>query len=207
MYRTKMISNISIEHIQSLVKQGLERTGLSQHRASMLATGKRDALRAISYGKMPSVDRWAAICRVLDIPFHTGFGTDSSDSDIVGAWCLRADGLDANPALPDIPTYLASRAWYVVELADPVADWSQGDLLFFDDEDPLSGLIDRLIGRWCLVKTAESAADESWCLGRCRRADDGNPKHINLESATGQATKTNLKPLKCLPLRIVAPRV
>lgn len=202
-----MRPNLTIEHIQSLVKQGLERTGISQQKASLLATGTKDALRAINYGRMPSVDRWAAICRVLDIPFHTGFGADSPDSDIVGAWCLRTDGLSVNPVRPDIPAYIAMRAWYVVELAEPVADWSQGDLLFFEDEDPLSGLLERLIGRWCLVKTAESAVDGSWCLGRCRRPDDGNPAHINLESATGQATQINLKPLKCLPLRIIAPRV
>lgn len=202
-----MSPNISIKHIQNLVKQGLERSGLSQHRASMLATGKRDALRAISYGKMPSVDRWASICRVLDIPFHTGYDADSRDREIIAFWHLVAQGLQATPDLPEIPDYVPSQTWYLVEVTDGAPLWAPGDLLFFAQDDPLEGVLERLIGRWCLVECDESADIANWSFGRCRRPDDGNPAHINLESATGQATKTNLKPLKCRPLRLMAPRV
>jgi len=38
-------------------------------------------------------------------------------------------------------------------------------------------------------------------------SDDGNDAHITLESLIGAATKTNLKPLRYLPLRLIVPRV
>lgn len=203
-----MTENVTIEMCQELVEEGLTRTGLSSHQASMLATGKRDAISAIRRGKMPSVDRWAAICHVLGIPFHTGFDADLSASEIVAAWWLMNDGhLRAVDAIPAIPAYVPDQMWYVIEVGEQTSFLDRGDLLFFSAQDPLSGLGERLIGRWCLVELCESGSVSTWSFGRCRRSDDGNPQHINLESATGQATQTNLKPLQCVPLRLVAPRV
>lgn len=204
-----MAGKIDIGYIQSLVLQGLERSGLSQQRASLLATGTKDALRAISYGRMPSVDRWQAICHVLGIPFHTGFGAGASDSQILCHQILGANGLEDGEGQnrPDLPVYLTGGRWHVIEIGEDgcAGGWQPGDRLFFEEADPLAQMPERLIGLWCLVEMP--APESRQLLGRCRRSDDGNSAHINLEDPAGGPTRTNLKPLKTSPLRLVVPKV
>lgn len=208
-YGFEMVGNLTIEVIQSLVTQGLRRTGLTQHKASMLATGKRDALRAIGYGKMPSVDRWQAICHVLGIPFDTGFEPVGAEGDFIcyrlidGSLDVVSDferGSQLGPVVGD---------WAIVEIGDATCRpyWSEGDRLWFDRSDPLANMSERLIGRWCLVTTKTGSAESGPVLGRCRRPDNDEPDCINLEYPTGAPTRIDLKPAGLLPLRLVLPRV
>ena len=158
---------------------------------------------------MPSVDRWAAICQVLGIPFHTGFGAGACERQITRHQIFGANGLEDGEGQNrhDLPAYLTGEHWHVIEIAQSVCagGWQPGDLLFFAQDDPLADMPERLIGLWCLVET--QAPESRQLLGRCRRADDGNSAHINLEDPAGGPTRTNLKPLKTSPLRLVLPRV
>ena len=202
-----MVRNLTIDEIQNLVDQGLRRTGLSQHKASMLATGKRDALRAIGYGKMPSVDRWQAICHVLGIPFHTGFAPEDGQQDIM--WSQLRNGV-LSPADPcKLEGLTGSSVWDVVEIADQACQpfWQEGDRLCFDREDPLANIPERLIGLWCLIAHEKHSGEPEQLLGRCRRADKQDQGLINIEDPSGQPTRTNIQPVEIRPLRMVLPKV
>lgn len=47
------------------IEERLQATGLSERKASMMATGKPDLIRDIKRGRMPQADRLAALARVL----------------------------------------------------------------------------------------------------------------------------------------------
>ena len=54
-------------HLVSIIDAALARKGVTDQRASVEATGKRDAIRDIRRGIMPGADRWRRICLYLEI--------------------------------------------------------------------------------------------------------------------------------------------
>lgn len=57
-------------HLTAIIDAGLKRLNIKSQRASIAATGKRDAIRDIRRGVMPRADRWCMICDYLGVDAH-----------------------------------------------------------------------------------------------------------------------------------------
>ncbi|WP_147262167.1 hypothetical protein [Thalassospira xiamenensis] len=194
----------SIETLQRIIEIGLSNSGLSARRASKLATGSTEAIRSIRDGSFPRLDRWQAICRVLDIPFHTGLSEPDQpipiEGNLVGCQAIGIYGESAEVVWPERP----SSELFCLQAADnAVSAWQKGDQLFFDRADPLANQPDRLNGQICLIDLGEGG---KW-IGRCRLPAKAEPGTIDLEDLVDGSMHSSLKPLNIWPLRLVLPRV
>lgn len=193
-----------IGQLNRILDVALERSGISARRASNLATGSTEAIRSIRDGSFPRLDRWQAICRVLDIPFHTGFSDPDQPIPLEGN-LVDCEVIDifGEPGEADWPERPAGELFCLQAADNAVSAWQKGDLLFFDRADPLADQPERLNGQICLVELGEGG---KW-IGRCRLPVKGEPGTIDLEDLVDRSIHSSLKPLKILPLRLVVPRV
>lgn len=195
--------NSEIAHLNQILDYALERSGYTARKASMIATGSYEAIRSIRDGSFPRLDRWQSICRVLDIPFHTGL-TDSDQPLPVVAMLVDGQIIERATCLETDWPVRPRGDLFCIEVGEGGHGvWQKGDLLFFDRADPLADQPGQLIGKICLV---ESDSGEKR-IGRCRLPEKGEHGVITLEDIADRNIHTCLMPLKILPLRLVLPLV
>ena len=66
---TKRISNADLLKI---IDRALNEQGISARQASLLATGTPELIRNMRRGRVPSVERFCALCDVLNLEFYVG---------------------------------------------------------------------------------------------------------------------------------------
>ena len=62
----------STEDLLEIINRALDAQGLSARRASILATGTPELIRNMRRGRIPSVERFRALCDVLNLEFYVG---------------------------------------------------------------------------------------------------------------------------------------
>lgn len=61
-----------MQAILKAIEQALQERGVSARRASIEAVGSPDLIREMRRGRVPSIERLRALCRVLDLEFYIG---------------------------------------------------------------------------------------------------------------------------------------
>ena len=67
-----MNKHISSADLLKIIERALDKQGITARRASMLATGTPELIRNMRRGRVPSVERFCALCNVLDLEFYVG---------------------------------------------------------------------------------------------------------------------------------------
>ena len=214
---------LNIEKIQNLVEAGLEEKGLTSLEASIQATGKRDAIRAIRRGYMPSVDRWEKLCKVLGIDFFTGkyngleisaeevhyLGTIAAGGGnhpagmlVVGFEDIGHETTTAPAGLkPEQLTCWGGLCALEVKGNSMSPKYNDGDMIYIYGDDPLKYSPERLVGKECAVYLGGDREGESY-LKRLRWGDKRNQNLWNLESINQEwPTMTNVEIIDIKPVR------
>ena len=67
-----MNKNLSHKKLLAIIEQALEDKGISAREASMRAVGTPELIRNMRRGSIPSVERFRALCDVLELEFYIG---------------------------------------------------------------------------------------------------------------------------------------
>ena len=62
----------SAKDLLKIINKALDKQGISARQASILATGMPDLVRNLRRGRVPSVERFRALCDVLNLEFYVG---------------------------------------------------------------------------------------------------------------------------------------
>ena len=67
-----MNKRISSKDLLRIIDRALDEQGISARQASLLATGTPELIRNMRRGRVPSVERFYALCDTLDLEFYVG---------------------------------------------------------------------------------------------------------------------------------------
>ena len=67
-----MNRRISSADLLKIIDRALDEQGISARQASILATGAPELIRNMRRGRVPSVERFCALCDVLNLEFYVG---------------------------------------------------------------------------------------------------------------------------------------
>ena len=67
-----MNKRISSADLLKIIDRALDEQGISARQASLLATGTPELIRNMRRGRVPSVERFCALCDVLNLEFYVG---------------------------------------------------------------------------------------------------------------------------------------
>ncbi len=67
-----MNKRVSSKDLLRIIDRALDEQGISARQASLLATGTPELIRNMRRGRVPSVERFCALCDVLNLEFYVG---------------------------------------------------------------------------------------------------------------------------------------